>query len=248
MTEPPASEQPVHPDVIDVPAPRPRVDGAARGDAAEQAPRTTTQRLRKGRTLEERKQERREALLDAALELYGTKGYAATTIEELCRAAFVSTRNFYEEFEGRPDVLVALGDRIVREAFGALVAAQTEMEDAPVEVRVRTSVGAVVHALLDDPRVGRVAFIESRGVSPVHEARRRDAHHLFAQFLTESARAEFGDRAWDAREPVTYALGLVGAFTEVLTDWVLRDDKPDLDQVIDELVDFFLLMRRALFG
>ena len=37
----------------------------------------------------------RARLLDAALELFGTAGYEATSIGALCREAKVSTRDFY---------------------------------------------------------------------------------------------------------------------------------------------------------
>ena len=43
-----------------------------------------------GRSAAERRAERRERLLAAGLELFGTRGYAATSIERLCAAASVS--------------------------------------------------------------------------------------------------------------------------------------------------------------
>src|SRR5687767_13409420 len=73
----------------------------------------------RGRTLAERRSERRDAMLAAGLELFGTKGYAATTVEEVCRRAYVSSRNFYEEFENRLDLLVAVGEQIIAGAFVA---------------------------------------------------------------------------------------------------------------------------------
>src|SRR5215218_480858 len=94
---------------------------------------TKTERLRKGRTLAERRWERREALLDAALDLFGTQGYAATSVEELCRTAYVSTRNFYEEFDNREAVLLALGDRLVGDAYQAMV--EATIEDGPDRLR-----------------------------------------------------------------------------------------------------------------
>lgn len=232
----------------------PLVSGAARPNCAmadtpassPTSPAAPPERLRKGRTLAERRAERREALLTAALDLFGTQGFSATSVEEICRTAYVSTRNFYEEFDNREALLVALGDRIVRDAFWALSSSVIEPGPDFARREARARIGGVVHALLDDPRVARVAFIESRGVSPLHEVRRRDAHRLFADYVMGASADTPPTARWKGPAGETYALGMVGAINEVVGDWVLRDDKPDIEELIDALSEFFLLMRRAL--
>jgi AcrR family transcriptional regulator len=206
------------------------------------------ERLRKGRTLAERRWERREALLDAALDLFGTQGYAATSVEELCRTAYVSTRNFYEEFENREAVLFALGDRLVGEAYQAMVEASIEEGPDRLDREARARVAALAHALLDDPRRARIAFIETLGVSPLQEARRRNAHRLFAQYFAALVRADFSSEGFGTREEDIFAVALVGAINEILSDWVLRADKPPLDDLIDPIVDIIALMSDRLRG
>jgi AcrR family transcriptional regulator len=56
--------------------------------------------------LRERKKERtRQALVNAAIELFGSKGYEETTIAELAEAADVSTRTFFSYFASKEAVL-----------------------------------------------------------------------------------------------------------------------------------------------
>ncbi|MFG2846344.1 TetR/AcrR family transcriptional regulator [Kitasatospora sp. NPDC048296] len=56
--------------------------------------------------LRERKKERtRKALVTAAIELFGTKGYEETTIAELAEAADISTRTFFSYFASKEEVL-----------------------------------------------------------------------------------------------------------------------------------------------
>ncbi len=222
-------------------------DATITGDELADAAGAKPERLRKGRTLAQRRAERRHALLDAALELFGTQGFFASSVEEICRSAYVSTRNFYEEFDNREALLVALGEQIVAQTFRAMAEVELDVEPGPDQARreARARIGAVVHSLVDDPRVARVSFIESRGVSPVHESRRRDANRLFADFvigLGDGSRSEFWDRAGGEM----YGLAVVGAFSEVVGDWVLREDKPPLDELIDNLTEFVLLLQRAL--
>jgi AcrR family transcriptional regulator len=210
---------------------------------------SSTERLRKGRTLAERRLERRQALLDTALELFGTKGYAATSVEEICRTAFVSTRNFYEEFENREAVLFELGEHQIAETYKAMTAAKrVDDPDDRVGSNVRARVSKLVHMLLDDPRVARLAFIESLGVSPAQESRRREAHLLFARYFGKSGGAKLVDGRFIDRRQEVFSLALVGSINEVMSDWVLRDDKQPIEDLIDSIVEVIVMMYTAMGG
>lgn len=204
------------------------------------------QSLRNGLTLDERRRARRRALLDGALELFGTVGYGSTSVEEICRTSSVSTRNFYEEFDSKEALLNALFDTIAERAYRAVVVSSRIEGRRTAAAEVSARVGALVHVLVDDLRIGRVAFIESRGVSSRFEHRRQEAHRLIARFLSSRATFYQGVAADNTRSEVI-ALGIVGAVSEVLTDWVLRDDKPPLDQVIHDLTEV-VVAQRHLFG
>jgi AcrR family transcriptional regulator len=76
-------------------------------------PATTGERRYGGKTATERRDERRERLLDAGLELFGTDGFAAVTIEALCAEAGLNPRYFYEQFATREELLGAVYERHV---------------------------------------------------------------------------------------------------------------------------------------
>jgi AcrR family transcriptional regulator len=79
--------------------------------------------------------ERREALLEAALEVFSRSGYHASSIDEIARAAGVSKALIYEHFPSKRDLHGSLLDAHVGELFARL--AVSEAEGGEPEERVR---------------------------------------------------------------------------------------------------------------
>nr|WP_218883919.1 TetR/AcrR family transcriptional regulator [Allobranchiibius huperziae] len=57
----------------------------------------------------------RRLLLDAGLDLFGSKGYAATTVDEIATAAGTTRVTFYAYFDSRSDLMKALIDEQLNE-------------------------------------------------------------------------------------------------------------------------------------
>ncbi|MFI7497526.1 TetR family transcriptional regulator [Streptomyces sp. NPDC049687] len=66
------------------------------------------------RTLRERKKQRtRDALLRAAVELFTTQGYEATTVDAIAEAVDVSQRTFFRYFAGKDEAALGLVEMTV---------------------------------------------------------------------------------------------------------------------------------------
>ncbi|MEU4393511.1 TetR/AcrR family transcriptional regulator [Kribbella sp. NPDC023855] len=211
-------------------------------------------RVIRGLTAEQRKAERREQLLDAALDLFATHGYLGTSIEQICSTAYVGTKSFYEVFDGREDCYVALLRRTSErlQADMMAVAARAEGNERQAAPRI---ISAFAHALLDDPRVAKVTFGQAGGISATVERQRRTNRRWAAGFLEQiwdryDAPSGQSDKA-ESRARHAIAIGLVGGLFDLIADWLLDADPTVPDQVeslIEDLTSFYITVRRGLTG
>lgn len=188
-----------------------------------------------GRSAEERRAERRERLLAAGLELFGTRGYAATSIERLCATASVSTRNFYEEFTGREELLTALHSSINERAAQALAAAYAEASGAALGTRVERAVRAFVTVTASDPRWARIAFVEVIGVSASLEQHRFRWRGQWEDALTTMAREAVDRGEAIDRDYRLTMIAVIGAVNNLVHHWSARDQDIPLDDITAEL-------------
>ena len=207
-------------------------------------PEPTARRAYGGISADQRNRMRHERLVEAGLQLFGTLGYSATSIESLCGTAGVSTRNFYDHFRGREDLLIAVYDAITEQAQRSILEAVTKPELSLPE-QARAGIEAFATFMLGDERRARVNFIEVIGASPTVEARRREVIHSFATIIETIAQELMRRGAIPARPARTGALALIGGVQEVLRDWVTGDERPPLEPIIDDLVRLFLAAATA---
>jgi AcrR family transcriptional regulator len=189
-----------------------------------------------GRSAADRRAERRERLLEAGLQLFGAEGYATSSIEKLCAHAGVSTRNFYEEFHSREDLLITLHARIIDRSFRAVKAAFTDAADAHLAERLGLAVRAFVHTTASDPRWARIAYVEVIGVSNAVEKHRLSWRARWIEFMvSEFDRAVRRGEA-EPRDFTMAAVALIGAVNELVHHYSVSRGRVTLDDVIGEIV------------
>ena len=76
-----------------------------------------------GVSAEERVADRRARLLEAGLECFGTAGSPATGVKDVCRAAGLTDRYFYESFKDGRALFLAVFDDVTDALFGAVAEA-----------------------------------------------------------------------------------------------------------------------------
>jgi len=185
-------------------------------------PVVRTERPYGGVSAGERQARRRTQLIDAGLELFGSRGYPQTTIRDVCAEAGLTERYFYESFDGREALLVAVFEEVASTAKEQVTAAVDAAGRDPA-AGAHAAIDTFVAYLSDDPRRARVMFLESVGTSDALELRRLATISEFARMIRERIEALAGDAAPPQQDLELTTLGFVGAMSALLVYWLRGD-------------------------
>ena len=182
---------------------------------------------------EERRARRRALLVDAAYDLLGTEGAAATTVRAVCHQAELNPRYFYESFADIDALLIAVYDHVLAGMHAATASVAASPDMAPIVV-ARIGMGAIVRFIDDDRRRARILYVEALS-HPALNTHRRQTDILAIATLEQAAVEAAG--SWPTGERVSQigAAMLIGGMSEVLLDWI--DGRIDVtrEQLVEDL-------------
>jgi AcrR family transcriptional regulator len=204
---------------------------------------TQAPRLYRGVSPSDRRAQRRERLLEAGLEVFGTDGYANSSIRAVSAAASLNSRYFYESFSSREDLLYHVYGGIVRDLTAAVIDVTAEAET--IQEQARAGLGAAWTILTEDRRKARVVALEVVGVSERLERLRRDNRHAFADLLVQTTRLLPG-AAWYRLDPVLTARSLMGGVMDMLVDWINGDVDASVEEIVELLAQLFTVVTDAV--
>ncbi|MGV9674712.1 TetR/AcrR family transcriptional regulator [Nocardia sp. NPDC003482] len=204
---------------------------------------TIVERQYGGRAVTERKAERRDRFLRAATRIFAERGYANCSLADVCAAAGLSKRQFYEEFSTREDVLIAAYDRIQDEAAAAVTRAMGEVgADADPRTAITVMFGAYLESIAAEPHRAKLAFLEVVGVSERMERHRRERRHMWAQVIERVVMPLAASSGRLRGGPGMATSALIGAVNGIAHEWLLTDPRPPVTELTDLLVPVALAL------
>lgn len=206
----------------------------------------TAQRDYGGQSAAERVAERRRLFLDAGLELLGSVGAAGMTVRGAIRQAGLAPRYFYEEFGTLDALQVAVFDQVIGEVE---VESARMILEAPADLRSRTRAGAlaIVSILVDDPRKGRVLFVESTASPALAKRRTAETERFALLLLGYGVYQNLPGLAADGTASdaaMMFARFAVGGTAEVLGAAV-QGTAVDRERLVDQLTELLLAAGEA---
>ena len=200
----------------------------------------TKERQFKGLSLTERKQARREKLIQAGIEAYGRQGFFAVTVKDICNEAKLTERYFYESFKKSDElfqtIFLTLIDQLEQNVMQAI------MQASPVpEKMIASGLTALLTTLKNNPGMARIIYIDAMLVQELHNqatihetmSRLERMNHAFVMLtMPHIKRSE--------REISLIATGLNGYITQIAIRWVMSGFKQSMDEVLSSCSIVFL--------
>ena len=116
---------------------------------------------------EERQRQRRAKLIDGGIEVFGGKGFHASTVREVCVAAHLTERYFYESFKSLSELFIAvyghLRQQMMDETLGALQQQVASGQTDPMAM-LDPALRVFLEFIRNDPRRGRILLVDSLGI------------------------------------------------------------------------------------
>jgi AcrR family transcriptional regulator len=180
----------------------------------------------------------RARLIEAAIEVVGTRGYAESTVGDIVTAAGVSRSTFYEQFRDKEDCFVAAYEESAHLHFEHVLAA-TRQATRSIDC-LQDGVRAYLAPLADDPAYARASVVEVLTAGSGAAGCRDSVHGRYAALLRdwhERARAENPDVPPMPDEVFDCA---VGGVTELVASQVRDGDPEQVSRLAPVIVTFLL--------
>lgn len=191
--------------------------------------------------------ETRHALLDAAEQLFQTRGVSRTSLNDIATAAGTTRGAIYWHFQDKADLFNAMMERVTLplEESMASAACQARREDDPIG-SLRASVANALQKTAHDEQTRRVFEVATHKVEYVEEMRAvrdrhlgvRNTHIAFAAHVLDEAARRNG-----LALPVTTAQAAMGLHVMIdglIQNWLLDPAAFDLETVGTQAVNTYL--------
>src|SRR5262245_22677742 len=161
------------------------------------------------------KTERRQVLLRAARDVFATKGYHDTKVDDIVALAKVAKGTFYLYFPDKRSVFSELVDVLFRRLGAAILRVDTAHD---VDAQIKHNIRAIVAVLLDDPALTHILLSYAAGLDPAFVTKIKSFYDGAKRLMTESL--EEGQSLGIVAEGDTklYATFTIGALKEILLE------------------------------
>jgi AcrR family transcriptional regulator len=200
----------------------------------EASPLDKSGRRFKGLSAEERREQRRQQLVDAGIQVFGKLGFHGAGVREICAEAHLTERYFYESFENREALFMAVYEEGVNRLRAAILVAIAAA--GTPELATRPALRAYFQTLKDEPRLARIVLQDVLTVGADAGARSVRVTSSFADLIVTLIEAQFPDLAASGIDAKLVANGLVGATLFMAMQWSLGGFREPLERVLDHAV------------
>jgi AcrR family transcriptional regulator len=156
-------------------------------------------------------------ILQASMELFSERGFAAATMRQLADRAGMPISAFYYYYRSKYDVLLAIMETFLDEA--ELRVREAYVADDPADVQLVSIVSAHVRHHIRNPLAARIADRELRSLESEDLQRMLRRRRAYEQPFRDALKKGIGSGAFPADLDVPIAKNLIITMSTGVIDW-----------------------------
>ena len=180
---------------------------------------------------DERQRQRKQRLVDAGLAVFGEKGFHQSTVRDVCKQAQLTSRYFYESFEGMEDLFRAVYTSVSKQLMQSTVMSLAHCSPEP-EKLAAAGLRTFYEFIREDPHRARVMLIDAFTVGELMYQHTSKTNQDFAHLITGVMDQQFPGLDKQGINTLYIADGLVGANNHIASQWVADKCKAPLEDVL----------------
>lgn len=140
--------------------------------------------MARGRKVNSNGERSKQLLLEKALELFSEKGYHATKISDIVKAANVTQPTFYLYFEGKDSLYTNLNKRF-QHGFDEIMSTQLEEGEEGLEgfvTELKQKIQMLFVYIIDNPKLTKIGLFESKQSLVVKSRLTQQFTHLIHRY------------------------------------------------------------------
>ncbi|WP_347456706.1 TetR/AcrR family transcriptional regulator [Acinetobacter thermotolerans] len=196
----------------------------------------------KGLSMAERQQARREKLIEAGIQAYGTHGFFSVTVKDICNEAKLTERYFYESFKKSEHLFQTIFLKLIDELQQNVMQAMMRASSDPKKM-IEAGLTALLTTLRDNPRMARIIYIDAMLVQELHnQATIHETMSRFDRMIQAFVMLMMPNLSRSEQEISLVSTGLNGYVTQIAIRWVMSGFKQSMEEVLSSCSIVFLTL------
>jgi AcrR family transcriptional regulator len=194
----------------------------------------------------QKKDAKRTAMMQAAVEIFAANGYQAATIRDIVQAADVSVGTFYFYFPDKETLFIHLYEETADFLLQTVQQAVNSRVSYPQQVK--SAIQSYVSIAIFEPAVIQLLLVAGVGAVPSLEAKRAAFRAKMVSLWERPLAAAEAKNMLAPQDVHLTAVALAGAIDEVILDLLGRPERADLAQSMTQELSRFVMRASAYLG
>jgi AcrR family transcriptional regulator len=179
----------------------------------------------------------RNDILDAAVQIFGQKGFHAASMQDIAVAVNLQKGSLYHYVSSKQEILVEVLDQSIKFLTDNM---ESVMQlDLPANEKLRLAMRVYLQEMLENQDKASVLLLEHRSLEPEYRARHIPLRDKFERLWQELINEGVSQSLFNCEDPAITARAILGVMNWAVT-WYRPDGSLNPGEIAEQFADLFL--------